>query len=163
MEVIKDILRRFIREASINKLMREVWRDSRLKEYYIELNQEQLYEHGTDSNGNEIQPAYTFATVFIKRSKGQKADHVTLKDTGKFYKSFRIGIYSEGFIIDADGQKDETNLFDKYGIDILGLNAVNQWQFNQILIREIREKVIQMLSVDWGLPRVEFQQVYGNR
>lgn len=124
--------------------MSEIMRDERLKSYIIELNQEQLYDQGADSNGNPLEP-YSRLTMQIKKRKGQRFDRTTLKDTGKFYKSFRIIVESDGFVITADGQKETGNLFDRYGVDILGLNSVNKYQVEQILGREIREKIIQML------------------
>jgi hypothetical protein len=147
MEVLKTFLKNFIREMNVDRLMREIMKDERLKSYFIELNQEQLYEQGADSKGHQLEP-YTFATMNIKRKKGQRYDRTTLKDTGKFYKSFRIVVQSDGFIIQADGQKEEMNLFDRYGIDILGLNEVNMYQFQQILAREIRTKIIQAISIN---------------
>jgi hypothetical protein len=147
MEVLKTFLKNFIRELNVNRLMKEIMKDERLKAYVIELNQEQLYEQGADSKGNQLEP-YTFATMNIKRKKGQVYNRTTLKDTGKFYKSFRIIVQSDGFIIQANGQKEEMNLFDRYGIDILGLNEVNMYQFQQILAREIRTKIIQAISIN---------------
>lgn len=125
--------------------MADIMKDERLKRYYIELNQEQLHDSGTDSNGNPIIPPYSRRTMEIKRRKGQVSDHVTLKDTGKFYKSFKITVFRGGFIIDADGQKQETNLFDKYGIDILGLDDNSMIQFQDVLAREIRTKILELI------------------
>jgi len=144
MEALKTFLKKFIRRLNINRLMSEIMRDERLKSYIIELNQEQLYDQGADSNGNPLEP-YSRLTMQIKKRKGQRFDRTTLKDTGKFYKSFRIIVESDGFVITADGQKETGNLFDRYGVDILGLNSVNKYQVEQILGREIREKIIQML------------------
>lgn len=127
--------------------MSEIMRDERLKSYIIELNQEQLYEQGADSKGNPLEP-YSRLTMQIKRRKGQRYDRTTLKDTGKFYKSFRIIVESDGFVITANGQKGDQNLFDRYGIDILGLNDVNQYQVEQILGREIRSKIIEVLQIN---------------
>jgi len=143
-EALKTFLKKFIRRLNINRLMSEIMRDERLKSYIIELNQEQLYDQGADSNGNPLEP-YSRLTMQIKKRKGQRFDRTTLKDTGKFYKSFRIIVESDGFVITADGQKETGNLFDRYGVDILGLNSVNKYQVEQILGREIREKIIQML------------------
>lgn len=145
MEALKIMLQNFIR-LELDKIMREVMKDERLKSYIIELNHEQLYEQGEDSKGKQLEP-YSFATVAIKRKKGQRADKTTLKDTEKFYKSFRIKVYSGGIIIDADAQKDEdSNLFDRYGIDILGLNEVNTYKLKQILLRELKAKILQAVS-----------------
>lgn len=143
MDALKLFLKNFIKRLNVDRLMAEIMSDERMKSYFIELNQEQLYEQGEDSRGQKLEP-YTFATVAIKRRKGQRSDRTTLKDTGAFYKSFKITITSGGFILDADGQKEETNLFDRYGVDILGLNSINMYQYQQILAREIRNKILQI-------------------
>ncbi len=147
MEALKNLLNELKRTLNVNRLMREIMKDERLRRYYIELNQEQLYEQGADSKGKQLEP-YSFATMNIKKKKGQVFNRTTLKDTGKFYKSFRIIVRSDGFIIDAEGEKEDSNLFERYGIDILGLNEVNSFQFNQILAREIRSKILQALQLN---------------
>ena len=143
MDALKLFLKKFIKRLNVDRLMAEIMSDERMKSYFIELNQEQLYEQGEDSRGQKLEP-YTLLTVAIKKRKGQRSDRKTLKDTGAFYKSFKITITSGGFILDADGQKEETNLFDRYGVDILGLNSINMYQYQQILAREIRNKILQI-------------------
>jgi hypothetical protein len=60
-----------------------------------------------------------------------------LKDTGDFYKSFTVNYIDSDIVIDADGQKDDNNLFEEYGDDILGLNDLNM----TIFVDEVTKKI----------------------
>ena len=83
---------------------------------------EQLYYKGIDSEGVEIQPeGYSESTILYKREEGQRIENVTLNDSGAFYDSFEVIVKDDSFTINADGLKDEDDLFDIYGEDILGL------------------------------------------
>jgi hypothetical protein len=100
--------------------------DREAQDEIIRLNTEdQLYEEGIDSNDDTL-GEYTVFTKAIKLSKGQRIDHVTLKDTGAFYDSFKVIIKKDGFEIIAD----DVSLYDRpltdvYGLDILGLTEDN--------------------------------------
>jgi len=100
------------------------------KDFILELNKEQLHDFGERSDGSKI-GKYSRYTKIIKRRKGQITDHITLKDTGKFYKSFTLKLQGNELIYDANPFKfssdgGKTNLFEVYGIDVLGLNKENQ-------------------------------------
>jgi hypothetical protein len=111
--------------------------DSNIRELIINLNQEQLYNLGEDSEGKSL-GTYAPSTVMIKQAQGVPTDRITLRDTGDFYSSFKV-FYSNGEIfIDADGQKDDTNLFTEYGEDILGLNDANM----SIFVDEVRKNIV---------------------
>lgn len=109
------------------ELMKVLFQSKEFRDLVIGLNtQDQLYDQGIDSKGRslgEYSPATIEGTNNFrgKKSKGQRYDHITLNDTGKFYKSFRI-VFEDGALrIVADGQKDDKNLFQEFGIDIVGL------------------------------------------
>ena len=90
----------------------------------IDMNIGQLYDSGQDSDGNALKPDYAPVTVQIKREKGQRTDHVTLRDTFAFQSSFWIQFYSDGFEIMASDRKTD-RLKAKYGEKILGLQDGN--------------------------------------
>jgi len=91
----------------------------------LDLNRiDQLYKSGVDSDGVVIVPEYTYVTKTIKRVKGQPTDRVTLKDTGKFYKSFRVVVRKQDFEIIARDRKTG-KLKRKYGDEILGIAPSN--------------------------------------
>ncbi len=101
--------------------MKHLFQQTSFRKLIIDLNtEEQLYSQGIDSKGVQL-GEYSIYTKGLKQNKGQRTDHITLKDTGEFYKSFSIRLEGSSFRIVADGQKEDTNLFKEYGIDILGL------------------------------------------
>lgn len=64
------------------------------KSEIIKLNQDQLEQEGVDSKGKKL-PPYAASTVRIKKRKGQRTDHMTLKDTGAFYEGFYLLAFHE--------------------------------------------------------------------
>ena len=136
MDVLIQQLEELEEKLDVNKAL-DFSVDSDIQELIIELNQEQLYNLGEDSEGKSL-GTYASTTVMIKQAQGVPTDRITLKDTGDFYSSFKV-FYSNGEIfIDADGQKDDTNLFDEYGEDILGLNDANM----SIFIDEVKKNIV---------------------
>lgn len=95
------------------------------EDFIINLNtQDQLFEKGINSDGislEEIGGEYSPVTVQIKTEKGQPVDRITLKDTGEFYDTWVVRLGSKEFEIAANPLKDETNLFDEWGEEIVGL------------------------------------------
>jgi len=128
----------------IDSIVENILRDAEFQRFIIDLNTEgQLFEKGIDSLGASL-GSYAATTIEGtvnfegKKSKGQRYDHITLKDTGDFYKSFAIKVQNGGFLIIANGQKDDTNLLSEYGKNILGLTDENL----QIVIDAIKDKII---------------------
>jgi len=104
---------------------------TQVKDFIIERNTEdQLYLKGIDSTGkllknqNTGKTTYAPLTIRLKQEKGGKANRVTnitLFDTGEYYESHEVTITAEGFKIDADPIKEDTNLFEEWGDEIVGL------------------------------------------
>lgn len=118
-----------VNKYDVDKILFEVWSDIKVQLFIEQLNTEgqptsQLMNQGVDSKGVSL-GKYSPFTVQIKLNKGQRIDHITLKDTGEFYESFDIRPFLKGFIINAQGQKDDDNLFEIYGEEILGLTNEN--------------------------------------
>ena len=84
----------------------------------------QLRDQGIDGDGDFI-GFYSFATELISNGEKQEGDHYTLDDTGAFYRSMFIRVFADRFEIVADGQKDDDNLFDKFGDEIIALTDEN--------------------------------------
>ena len=96
--------------------------------------EDQLEEEGVDSLGNTIGD-YSPVTVFLKRLKGDRFDHITLKDEGDFHESFTIQVTNDGWILDADdSSKYDRPLFQVYGVDVLGLTDENMEFIKQMII-----------------------------
>ena len=107
------------------RLFKLVLNNSKIKNMVIELNTEdQLYSKGIDSLGNSL-GLYSEITISIKRSKGQPTDRVTLKDTGDFYDTFKVDVREGEIVITANTIKDQDDLIQKYGSDIIGLTDDN--------------------------------------
>lgn len=105
-----------------------------LKRKIIELNtQRQLGDEGIDALGN-ILGFYSIVTEFMSNGAKKAGDPYTLNDTGAFWASFDVQVLQGHISINANGQKDTDNLFDKFGIDILGLTDENL----QLLIEDAK-------------------------
>jgi hypothetical protein len=85
----------------------------------------QLKEKGVNKDGDVI-GFYSEATEWITNGEKQAGDPYTLEDTGAFYRSMFITVYKDLFEINADAQKDDTNLFNEYGTGIIGLTNENE-------------------------------------
>lgn len=105
-------------EGKLDEIIEEITEEKETQDFLIKVLQDQLFETGADGNGESL-GKYSFFTAQIKRVKGQPTDRITLVDTGDFYESYFIDAFRGGFIIDADGEKEDSNLFDRYGDDIL--------------------------------------------
>ena len=109
-----------------------------------------MYKDGIRSDGSKI-GTYSNLTIEFKKIKGQKYDHITLKDTGDFYDSFKPFVDSNGDIeINTDPIKidvfgDKTNLIEKYGSNIVGLTSENIDKLNKVLIPKIRKYVLEQV------------------
>jgi hypothetical protein len=104
----------------------------------ITLNQRsQLFEQGVNSLGRII-GTYSPATESISRGRKRAGQPYTLLDTGEFYDSFEIvNVQPNYFTIWADGNKEDENLFEKYGNEILGLTEQSIERLTQMILPEI--------------------------
>jgi hypothetical protein len=120
--------------------------DSEVKEHIIQMNTEdQLEEDGFYSDGIKTDD-YSPFTVSLKINKGQRYDHMTFKDTGKFYDSWTIDVDKNGLEIDADGNVEAgKNLFDMYSENILGLTEENKGYLVEILTQKYIEIINQVI------------------
>lgn len=110
--------------------------------YIVYLNtQKQLYKQGKDAKGrllDEVGGSYSPYTIDKKKQKGEITDHVTLKDTGDFYNSFRA--YVDGnkdIVVSADTIKDTTDLLTEWGGAILGLNEESKIEMKKEALKVI--------------------------
>lgn len=116
-------------------LFYELFMDDEFRDLIIRLNTEgeqtsQLI-YGVNSKGqqlDEVGGEYSPYTVMIKKEKGQITDHVTLKDTGRFYRSFKTywDDSAKEIVITADTiVEGGDNLIDRWGREIIGLDEQN--------------------------------------
>jgi len=117
-----------LENIDVNTLVDRFFKENR--EFILNLNREQLYEYGEDSEMVFL-GEYKESTKTIKKRKGQRYDHITLNDTGKFYKSFTLKLQGNELVYDANPFKftetgEKVNLFELYGVNVLGLNKENK-------------------------------------
>ena len=93
----------------------------------IRLNQKDQLSKGLYSDGTET-PEYAASYKALKRLiVSNVGDRMDFKLSGDFYRTFDVEVLPNGDInIEADGNKENKNLFDIYGIEILGLTEDSQ-------------------------------------
>jgi len=126
------------------RIVYSILSDEGVQEFIEDLNRKQLLEgkNSLDVKLSAIGGGYSNFTLRLNPEK--RRDRVNLYDTGEFHSSIDVKINpNEGFEIDADPIKIgdngfRTNLYDRWGIDIIGLSQSNL----QKLIDEILEQLI---------------------
>lgn len=104
-----------------DKIFKLVLDNRFIKELIKHLNtEEQLRKDRTDSLGARL-GIYSHATEFISGGRKKAGEFINLFDKGLFYDSWIVEIREALILIDANPIKGGTNLFDEYGIDVLGL------------------------------------------
>lgn len=131
-----------------HEIIQEALQDKAIQDEIIKLNtQDQLFERGENSLGirlEEVGGIYSQITINRKSQLGQPYDHITLKDTGNFYESFEVEAKTgERYAtIKANSIKDGVDILDRWGVEVIGLNAENtQWLRNEIknwIIRRLK-------------------------
>lgn len=137
-------------------------RQKEFKDFIIRLNQSQLFDERVNSLGvtlDQVGGGYSPVTESMnlgvtfsfggKSNKKVTGDAPFLYDTGEFYESFRVevpsGDFATFFEIEADGQKDDSNLFDDWGEEILGLTKESLQllidKLNEVLVPEIEKRI----------------------
>lgn len=124
--------------------------DKDVQEEMIRINTEdQLEEEGIDSLGRKLGD-YAPSTIAYKRRKGQRYDHVTLKDKGDFYNSFNVKVNVNEIIIDADdSSKYNKPLFEVWGVDVLGLTDENMTYIKEMILENYINFVLNELLSDY--------------
>lgn len=139
-----------------NYLLNIILADVELQKAILDLNRiGQLFEQGVNSQGvplKEIggsmftESGYSPYTIMIKEEKGQRTDHITLRDTGAFYGSFVLILGDKEFIIDADPIKEDgTDLFREWGEDILGLTEESREILKGFVLERLRPVIMDYL------------------
>ena len=136
------------------KLFIKIGNEKDILEFVVRLNTEgeinsQLFELGVDSKGTRLEDVggeYSAFTIEEKLSKGQPIDRITLKDSGGFYKTWKVKADRTGFVFDVDPMKDDTNLFNEWGEDIVGLMPENLRLVTRLILRRYRQETLKILT-----------------
>ena len=107
-------------QGTEDKIFKLVLDNIFVKELITHLNtEEQLGKERVDSLGAHLGVYSQFDP------KGRAGKFITLHDKGDFWDSWKLEIREALIIIDANPFKEDTNLFDQYGEDVLGLTDEN--------------------------------------
>jgi hypothetical protein len=131
-----------LRTLHTSTIWHKVFQDKTLSKMILEMiQQDQLFKEGVDEDGDII-GLYSEWTEMLNPEKVAGTPY-TLFDTGEFYKSMKIVVLNDSFVVEAqpvkideDGKK--TNLFEKYGEGIIGLTDENK----EKLAIEIKKRFI---------------------
>lgn len=132
--MLDEIINR-IRNYPTAQFVRESVNENR--QFAEDLQRDQLNE-GVDHQNRPITPGYTLATRIIKRRKGQPADRVTWRDTGRLHSLLRLQSSNDGYEIDSPDPKTP-ELIAKYG-DVLGHNQNSQDLMSMEILSDLQQK-----------------------
>ncbi len=145
LESVKDILNKAINLDEVKAWYFAI--DIDMQNNIIKLNTiDQLFNDGIDSLGDSL-GEYSPFTVELKKAKGQPTNRITLKDTGDFYKTFKVEVKDDSFFINANPIKDDSNLFDDFGSEIVGLTEDNQKKISKTILDNTIKYIRKQLAI----------------
>jgi len=140
--LLKESLNKWLKIDPIS-IIRQILSDRAILNWIEDANRKQLLtgKNSFDVKLSDIGGGYSDLTLQLNPNK--QRDVVNLLDTSEFYASITATIDSSLLEIDADPIKTDdngkdTNLYDRWGEDIIGLNEENL----QELIDTLKDKLI---------------------
>jgi len=128
-----------VRRLDAHRILQKIFDDADMKLDVVSLNIGQMFEDGVDSKGVSL-GEYSPFTVVLKEKKGQRTDHITLKDTGEFYDSIDVTSEPNQIIITGDTRKPDVDLAVVYP-DALGLTNENIEAIQGLVLPIFQEEV----------------------
>jgi len=122
MTILKKLVRRLEEIQRRNVLKTLVIRE---QDFIENLNRGQLAD-GQRADGSFLQPyrrSHPSKSFMGKPVSKNVGEPTKLLDTGQFYKSIDVKVTDNAFVMTGDTQKDNTDLAERYGDNILGLSA----------------------------------------
>ena len=141
------------RAASINLdvVLDSVFKKEVVQNFVETLNKEQL-ESSIDREGEQLsyvdakgnkRTGYSPLTAKLSGGKKKIGQPFNLFDTGDFYKSISADLETNGIKLTANPIKEDANLFEKFGEEIIGLTEENLQRFidfiRPIFVQEVRK------------------------
>ncbi len=127
-----------VKKLDETKILVSVLNQKAVKDFIIFQNTENQLRFGLDSKEDLLRLYSTFSYASFKQDRpGRKASFGVpdLNLTGKFYRSFMVEILTDAsIIIDADTDKGDNDLAEKYGEDIIGLTDRNFQEFINFIL-----------------------------
>lgn len=140
--MLRESLNKWLKIDPIS-IIRQILSDRAILNWIEEANRKQLLtgKNSFDVKLSDIGGGYSDLTLQLNPNK--QRDVVNLLDTSEFYASITATVNSSLLEIDADPIKTDdngkdTNLYDRWGEDIIGLNEENL----QELIDTLKDKLI---------------------
>jgi hypothetical protein len=118
--------------------------DFEFREKIVKWIQEYQFQEGLDIDGNII-GRYSKRTEQINPDK-VKGTPFTLKDSGDFYRSMFVSVFSDSIKIEGDVSKFEKSKW--YDDKILGLSEENLIRFKEEVKEKYIKNVREILSID---------------
>ena len=125
MNAFEATAKRF-KKIDVFGILREITKQSDVQRWVKDTIKNRIQRTGIDANNNKLKTdspfpePYSFYTSLIKGRKSgiaSIATHVTLTDTGDFWRSFKITLIEDGFRTSADFQKSGGNIHDNFTQD----------------------------------------------
>ena len=141
--MLKERLNKVLKIDPI-EIIREILSDRDILLWVQDKNKEQL-KAGTNSNGEKLSDiGGEYSAITLDLYPDKVADRVNLLNSGEFYKTIiaksnlfdLVEIDADPIKIEPDGRR--TNLYNRWGKDIIGLNEENL----QKLIDKVKNKLI---------------------
>lgn len=140
--MLKESLNKWLKVDPI-LIIRQILSDRAILNWIEEANRNQLLtgKNSFDVKLSDIGGGYSDLTLQLNPEKVR--DRVNLLDTSEFYASITAKVDNNLLQLDADPIKtddngNDTNLYDRWGEDIIGLNEENLQQ----LIETLKDKLI---------------------
>jgi hypothetical protein len=122
-----------------------------IKKLITDLNTEdQLFDDNIDSTGvklSAIGGGYSNITLVASKTPKKGKFDINLRDTGEFYRSWKVTVDKTGILIQADTDKDGTDLQERWGDNIIGLTDENLG----VVTEAIKENYIRVLRREIGI------------
>lgn len=112
-----------LRSINIPEIITDILRDKRILDEIEKIVRERLFLEGTDFEDKKFRTdsakvqgnaAYAGFTYQTKRRKGQRAQNVTLKDTGGFHRSIKAQVPFKSVHITGDFEVDFGHIYDNF-------------------------------------------------
>lgn len=117
-----------IKNMDSNEIAVKLYFDKDIQSFIITANRIDQLTQGLNSDGELIgtykseyfNESFTFEGKSYEKIVGKPYNFI---DTGTFFRSFKIAVFQDGFSIVADTEKEDGDLIDKFGNNILGLTT----------------------------------------
>lgn len=117
--------------------------------YILAIPKRRLTNFGTDANDKKITPEYSPITKAIKGKKGKRISHVTLRDTGQLYQSFRIEKQGEAIDFSAPLNEKTSFLVSHYSSnELFGFSPRDIIEIDKLFLNRVAENVLKMDELD---------------